>query len=45
MRLLLALLFMPCSAVAQQKAPSGFPDAPGKPTPPIRIAQERTRKV
>jgi hypothetical protein len=32
MRLLLALLFVPCLGLAQQKAPPGFPDAPGKET-------------
>ena len=32
MRLLAALLFAPLCAAAQQKAPPGFPDAPGKET-------------
>ena len=32
MRLPLALLFIPFCAVAQPKAPPGFPDAPGKET-------------
>jgi hypothetical protein len=32
MRLLVALLFAPLCAAAQQKVPPGFPDAPGKET-------------
>ena len=32
MRLLVVLLFAPLCATAQQKAPPGFPDAPGKET-------------